>query len=581
MLMGVIVAVAVIGFGGLWLAHTIFKPKPQALQDAIVKQFGGKPGAVMPNVPSRKGRYPGAVLAVSPNGSELLVRSMDRPEVPPPASGSLSGVELVSQSAVWELAGRAFGGKVEGKGDATVHLDLKEIRIFEEEAGKLAEALRNSEPVGRARGSGQPIVVITKSYEAIPTVTVRQRSDAKSEDWAKLKGELTKANGRITTDDAVEFKSSSAQVVAYETSEVGFISDNFAPGGVKIELQAPRLAWTAAPFPRPTDFGAKRSKQDVAFTVISSPLYSSQSFGDLPAATASASLVGGLFEAAGARRLDCGLSVSDRLTENAFTAGRKKLVDALKAQKPTAFVLYYVGHAVSGMSGAHYLVMGDYAGNLTNDLKQSSPFVAARGPTHPLSGSNIDDIAKVVAAAGQELASSQSGLVAVADLYRDLSETGVPFTIVVDGCYPADAMTQLEKQLAGMFWWAGDGDSKGRGITADVLRSQEYQRAIRTYGEAPYLRADNPVIFAAIPGMFAPVVKNPVYQSDTMPGVGPLAAKLYDTFSESLINRTPLSLGDWLRAVSDFSRNSEPNKVGSISWSNFDALGNVAVVNFN
>jgi hypothetical protein len=269
------------------------------------------------------------------------------------------------------------------------------------------------------------------------------------------------------------------------------------------------------------------------------------------------------------------------LSGDAFAEGRKKLVDALKAQKPSAFVLYYVGHAVSGMSGAHYLVMGDYAGNLTNDLKQSSPFVPARGPTHPLSGSNIDDIAKVVAAAGQELASSQTGLVAVADLYRDLSETGVPFTIVVDGCYPADAMTQLEKQLAGMFWWVGDGDSKGRGMTGEVLRSQEYQRAIRTYAEAPYLRSANPVVFAAIPGTFAPVVKNPLYQSDTMPGVGPLAAKLYDSFSQSLMNRTSLSLGRWLRTVSDFSRNSEPNKAGSISWSTFDALENVTVVNLN
>src|SRR6185312_5771445 len=97
-------------------------------------------------------------------------------------------------SAVWELAGRAFGAKMQGSGDGKVNLDLKDIRIFERDAGKLAEELRKSEAVGRARASRQPIVVVTKSYEAVPTLTVRQRSDAKSEDWAKLKGELTKAN---------------------------------------------------------------------------------------------------------------------------------------------------------------------------------------------------------------------------------------------------------------------------------------------------------------------------------------------------------------------------------------------------
>lgn len=580
-LFGVIALVALTGFGGLWLTHKIFRPKPQALQDAIVKQFGGEKGAILPNIPSRNGRYPGAVLAVSPNGSELLVRSMERPELLPTVSGSLNGVELMSQSAVWELTGRAFGGRFEGKGDATVYLDLKEIRIFEEEAGKLAETLRKSDLVGRARASGQPVVVVTKSYEAIPIITVRQSSDSKSEDWAKLKGEMAKANGRITTDDTVEFKSPSAQVVAYETSDVVFLADNFAPGGVKIELGTPRPTWTANLLPRPADFGAKQSTQGVAFAVIASPQYSSQAFGDLPAATSSASLVGGLLDVAGAQRVDCGLSGSERLTEGAFTAARKKLVNELKAKKPRAFVLYYVGHAISGMSGAHYLVMGDYTGDLTNDLQQSSPFVPARGPTHPLSGSNIDDLAKVVAAAAQESAPSQTGLVAVADLYRDLSDTGVPFAIVLDGCYPADAMMQMEKQLAGMFWWEGDGDSRGRGITADLLRSQEYQRAVRAYGEAPYLRSANPVLFAAIPGTFAPVVNNPLYQSDAVPGVGPLAAKLYHAFSKSLISRTPLSLGGWLRKANDFYHDSEPTKTGSISWSNFDAMEDVPLIDFD
>src|SRR6185312_8946883 len=127
-------------------------------------------------------------------------------------------------------------------------------------------------------------------------------------------------------------------------------------------------------------------------------------------------------------------------------------------------------------------------------------------------------------------------------------------------CYPADAIAQLQKDLSGMFWWAGDGDSMGRGVTAETLRTQEFQRAIRSYAEAPYLRSENPVLFAAIPGMFAPVVKNPIDQSDMVPGVGPLAAKLYDGFSGSLVSRKSLSSGGWLRSTSDFNRTAEPNK---------------------
>ena len=572
----VVAAVAVVGFGSLWLAHTFFKPKPQALQDAIVKQFGGKPGAVIPNVPSRVGRYPGAVLAVSPKGSELLVRSAERPDALPAPSGSLKGVELASKSAALEFAGRAFGSKVEGSGDAAVHLDLQDIRIFEQEAGKLAQALRSDESVGRARASGQTVVVVTKSYEAIPTVTVRQRSDAKSEDWARLKGELTKAKGRVTADDAVEFKSSSAQVVAYETSEVGFLADNFSPGGVKVEVQATRTTWTAAvPFPRPTDFGTKPVTDDIAFAVISSPRYSAQSFGDLPAASASASLVTGLFEAAGAHAVETELSINDRLTAEGFAVARKKLVETLKARKPRAFVLYYAGHAVSGMAGAHYLVMGDYRGNLTNDLKQSSPFVPARGPTHPLAGSNIDDIAKVVAAAGQELATSETGLIAVAELHREFAAAGVPFAIVVDGCYPADAMDKLRAELRFTPW----GDYYGLGEGA-MRETQEYQRVLRTYGEAPYLRSENPVIFAAKPGTLAPVVRHPLYDGDWITGVGPLASKFFGTLTYALMQHEDLSVGDWLRRITDFAGTGELDVKGSISWSKFDELRSIPLVSF-
>lgn len=572
----IVAAVAAgIGFGGLWLAHTVFKPRPQALQDAIVKQFGGKPGAVVANVPSRSGRYPGAVLAVSPNGSELLVRSAERPSALPPSSGLLKGVELASKSAALELAGRAFGGKVEGTGDAAVHLDLQDIRVFEEEASKLAEALRNDQSVVKARSSGQSVVVVTKSYEAIPTVTVRQRSDSKSEDWARLKGELTKAKGRVTADDAVEFRSTSPQVVAFEASEVSFLADNFSPGNVKVELQSTRTEWASTPMPRPIDFGSKPIVHDVAFAVISSPTYSSQSFGDLPAATASAALVSGLFEAVGARPADTGLSVADRLTAKRFAEARKRVAEGLKARMPRAFVLYYAGHAVSGMSGAHYLVMGDYRGNMTNDLKQSSPFVPARGPTHPLAGSNIDDIAKVVAAAGQELAMSEPGLIAVAELHREFAEAGVPFAIVVDGCYPAEAMDKLRTELRLTPW----GDYYGLGDGA-MRETREYQRVLRTYGEAPYLRSDNPVIFAAKPGTFAPVVRHPIYDQDWSAGVGPLASKLFGTLSYALIQHEDLSVGDWLRRITDFAGTGELDVRGSISWSQFDRLREVPLVSF-
>jgi hypothetical protein len=249
------------------------------------------------------------------------------------------------------------------------------------------------------------------------------------------------------------------------------------------------------------------------------------------------------------------------------------LVATLQAKKPRAFVLYYAGHAVPGQAGAEYLVMGDYQGKLTNDLQQTTPFVSREIAEGPLAGSNIKDIMRVVAAAGQELPTSKPGLVAVADIHRELTEAGVPFTVVIDGCFGADAISKLREELRFTPW--GDYYGPGDGVTRGL---QEYQQALQTYGEAPYLRSDNPVIFAARPGTLARPVMHPVYESDLVPRVAPLAAKLLGSYLFALENREDLSLGLWLRRITDFAGTGELDVKGSISWSNFDALRAVPMV---
>lgn len=569
-----VVAVAVVS---LLVMHYLVRPKPQrkVLQSALADQFGGDSSAIIPNVPARNGRYPGAVLAVSAGGSELLVRRMDRPESAPAASGSLTGAQLSEASAAWQLAGRLFGAGAEGSGSATVVIDLQEIRIFEQEASKLAADLRNDESVNRARASGQQVAVVTKAYEAIPTVMVRQRSDAKSEDWAKLKGALVNAKGELLADNSVLFRGVEPQVVAYETSEAKFIATSFSTGDAKVELKARRAGAQMVTAPQPKDFGAHAAGADVAFSVIASPVYANKDFGDLPAATASAVLVDELFEAADAKRIDTGLNPSARLTTNIFAATCRRLVALVKERKPRAFVLYYAGHAVSGMAGAQYLVMGDYKGRLADDLKETSPITPRRNPTLPSAGSNIDDIARALNAAAQELPETKPGLVPIAELYRELAETGVPFAIVVDGCYAAEAISKVREELQLTPW--GDFYGVADGGPAQV---REYQEALRAYGQAPYLRSSNPVIFSARPGTVASVVKHPFFGGDLISEVAPLAAKLGGTYLYALENRDELPLGVWLRRITDFAGTGELDVRGSISWSTFEALRPVRMVSF-
>lgn len=565
----IILGVAAVGFAGLGLTHFIFKPAPQAkvLQAALADQFNSSADAVVPNLPARAGRYPGAVLAVTEKGGELLVRRSERPDKEPPNSGSLKAVRLSDSSAAWQLTGKTFGGSLKGEGSATVEVDLENVRIFEEEAGKLAEALRADDSVSRARSTGQSVVVVTRAYEAVPVVTVKQNSTAKAEDWAKLKAELTKAKGEISADNSVVFRSEQPQVVAYETSDVKLIAGNFSAGTAKVELKRRIAGPLASAIPSPEELGGKAVGKGVAFATIASPGYVNQDFGDLPEAVSSTQLVRELFNTLGAQEVDAGLDSDRRLTTETFAEARKRLIDQVKASKPSALVLYYAGHAVAGQAGAQYLVMGDYKGKLAEDLKQTTPFVPPSAANGPLSGSNISDLMKVVAAAGQELAASMPGLVAVADIHREFSEAGVPFALVIDGCYAAEAMADLRKELSLTDW--GDYYGPDNRLAGDL---PAYHRALRAYGEAPYLRGSNPVIFSARPGTVAEPVRNPGFESDLVPRVAPLAAKFLGTYLYAVENQESLSLGLWLRRITDFAGTGELDVKGSISWSDFDPM---------
>lgn len=552
-------------------------PKPQArvLQQVLADQFGGSADAIVPNVPSRRGRYPGAVLTIGDKGGELLVRAMERPEAIPAISGTIKGSRLATNDLLVKFTGGLFGGKVSGEGNLAVELDFADVRIYEEPAPALAAGLREDETLARARASQRTLTVITRAFEAVPRITVRQKSRSETAEWAKMTKAVTNFNGRLVAEDTIVFESTVPQVIAYETNDVRVLAGSMGAGDFNVQL-VPRARGFAGAPPTPEDFGARATGQGVAFAVVASPMYSAPGFGDLPAASASARLVADLLRAAGAQEIDVGLDPDARLTAAGFAAARGRLVSRLQQSPPTAFLLYCVGHSVSATAGASYLIMGDYAGRIADDLKETSPFVpGVRRASHPLSGSNIEDLAKVVAAAAQEMAVSEEKLIAVAELHRELTALGVPFAVIVDGCYPAKAMDELRQQLR--FTEAGDYYGLANSPQAET---GEYFRALATFGEAPYLRSTNPVIFAAQPGTFAPVSPHPYFASDLVPGVGVLARKLFGTYAYALEHRNELPLGVWLRRLADYAGTGEMSLRGTISWSDFSTLRDVPMVTF-
>jgi hypothetical protein len=178
----------------------------------------------------------------------------------------------------------------------------------------------------------------------------------------------------------------------------------------------------------------------------------------------------------------------------------------------------------------------------------------------------MDDLLAVMQAVEDLVPAEVPGLVQLVDVHGRLVESGIPFILLVDGCYPSSGMDQLRSELYLTEW----GDYFGPGLSPDMGR---YSKALAIYGERPYLTNQNPVVLAAKPGTEARVRANPWNEWDFSPRVGPLAGRIASNIRRYRGSGEELSWGNLLRLMSDQIRGlGELDVRGSITWSDFSVF---------
>jgi hypothetical protein len=572
LVVGVVVVVPLL----VWAAWHFVKPKPpvRVLEKVLADSFNRAEGVIVPNVPSRAGRYPGALLARVEDGHDLVLQPGSRPDFAGDSWMSLKGIHLASGDGALELAGHTFGLDFESAKTIEVELLLDHLRILEvTNVTALAAELRQNPALMRARTHRPHVSVVTASYEAVPTVIVRQRGKVEASDWSKIKGELLKERGEVGAGDSVVFASSAPQVIAYETMSAEFVSDNFGDAGavqLKTEPAHARLPLSLR------SFGAAPAGKRIAFSVFVSAQCTSTNFGNLPAASSSASFMTNLLSELGLEYWDTGLGGDPFLDSQSFSGAKERLIERLKKEKPDAFILYYAGHGVAAGNGAQYLVLGDYDGDIKRDLAQDKTPLRADRPESPLNSGNLADLASLATTLERELAGSKPGLISVAELHSELEQAGVPFALLVDGCYGDKGLESLRRELKFTPW----GDYYGvKGFPTTELT--EYYKAVDEFGKAPYLRSANAVVLAAKPGSFARETNNPFYDSDLVPKMGYLAARAGTMANLFVGSGEPKSVGEFVRGLADFHLVGERNFQGSISWSDFSSLNEIPMITFH
>lgn len=215
--------------------------------------------------------------------------------------------------------------------------------------------------------------------------------------------------------------------------------------------------------------------------------------------------------------------------------------------QPVDYLLvYYTGHGLSLPNGELMLLMGNTKKNY-----------AEKGAEILSSNTN----------------SADDGLISVGSLYNALAMTTVPFTLIVEACYPNKEMQNALNRVS-MLLGTRDGsvllyDGDQDLVTDEVSHLKKIIDKIHI--RFPYRFEDNVLIFARNPGMTAEFERNPTnFYGYTIP---PLAAKFlrYSQYAPS--SQQGLSLADVLITnIDSKSGIGEISLSGTVSFSDLREL---------
>lgn len=163
---------------------------------------------------------------------------------------------------------------------------------------------------------------------------------------------------------------------------------------------------------------------------------------------------------------------------------------------------------------------------------------------------------------------------ALADLYGALGSE-VRFAMIVDACQDDAAFESLVRSRGFVLLpETGQLDYLGDDVMHDLSAVSD---DIRAAGAAEYLRAENPIILSAKPGVRARARKHPLWA--WAPPVGPLADRLWNARIQRELTQSRSSLCEVLQTVVDLKQGvGEISMTGSVSWSDFSACASSVIV---
>jgi hypothetical protein len=222
------VALALLGSGSPAIAD---------FKDALASRLSADPKYLVVNLPPRPDAWPGAIFTWNlrvpishgdPNdpalkrGKPIAIEASE--------DFDLSAGAKVRFSTWFNLYGAAADV-------ADAKLSFPDARVVDMDYGDLVKHVKASgDAVAAAKGGTIPLIVI-KSFEGTPTVTLTKKVNASAEAWMKVKTEAeASARAAASSDNGVTYKGISPVVFAFETEQILFNAKDLSIGKITIEF---------------------------------------------------------------------------------------------------------------------------------------------------------------------------------------------------------------------------------------------------------------------------------------------------------------------------------------------------------
>lgn len=528
----------------------------KTLKDAIASAVNIEPSKLLLNLPPKAVRFPGTIL--SPKSSSFMVYTAGDLN----DKSILKGERFAIEAVINDMSNvRATGQNTLlnsaffNSEQLEVTLNIQEAFVAELPISVLKDRINTNDLVQSALEKSIEPIIVNRAYVGKVEYVIRALNEAGVKTlvgMARTGYKIQKARfgsfdfmDRIEGKKEISFSINSPIVFAYEVMGVSRVATDLSDQGELVlnELSARRVK----EIQDANSLRVPKTKKSFGVITIANAHY--ENFGSLnvPQATEASILMSQFFE-------DYNPVFTKQLNstkENPLSD--KNLLDwiidltlELLDNPVEHLVVYYSGHGLSLPNGEIVLLQGNV---------------------------NKDYAERAVQSYSPSLGELGDGLILVEQLYNALDMANIPFTLIIDACYPNDEMANALTRVSMLL-----GDKEGTElyyigdnalITDEIADIGKVMSKIGSRFE--YRQKTNAVIFSSKPGAKSVFKPNPIdlYGMD----LPPLASRILKFNDYVDVNHNKKSLAEIIRInVDSVAGVGEVSLNGSITWSNLDIL---------